>query len=176
MTELDKKYNKVLNMLRNSKPVLEKKDSLTERVIGKLEEGRSKFMLQEVIFEFLFGWVDMVWMRRTMVTLALVIAIFFIYQQSLLLKKINDLSVQRIHNSSLLMTNMNDDFSDKLLIYKITGRKLTDEQISVSQKEIDEMINSLNKLKIKYKDVINLIQNDPQLKNYVESRMNEKQK
>jgi hypothetical protein len=164
-----------LNILRNSKPVLTEAESLTEKVISKLKEGKSKFTLPEMIFEYLFGWVYIVWVRRTMVTAALVIAVFFIYQQSLILRKINDLSGQRIHNGSLIMTNMNADLADKLLIYKITGRKLNDEKISVSQKEIDEMINSLNKLKTKYKDVINLIENDPQLKSYVESRMNEKQ-
>lgn len=176
MAEIDKKYDKVLKMLRDSKPVLTEAESLTEKVISKLEEGKSKLTLPEMIFEYLFGWVYIVWVRRTMVTAALVIAIFFIYQQSLILRKINELSSQRIQNSSLLMTDLNDDFADKLKIYKIKGGKLTDEKISVSEKEIDEMINSLNRLKIKYKDVINLIENDPQLKKYVESRMNEKQK
>jgi hypothetical protein len=175
MADMDKKYNKVLNILRNPKPGLKDNEAVTERVMKKLEEQKPEVTLPELISEYLFGWVFIVWIRRSMVTASLIIAVFFIYQQSLILRKINDLSVQRIQNSSLLMTSMNDVFADKLRMYKITGRKLTDEKISVSQKEVDEMINSLNKLKIKYKDVINLIENDPQLKKYMESKINEKQ-
>ena len=35
------------------------------------------------------------------------------------------------------------------------------------------MMKSINKLQIKYKDIINLIEDDPELKKYVESRMKE---
>jgi hypothetical protein len=176
MTDMDKKYDKVLKILRNSKPILTEVDSITEKVMSRLEEEKFKFTFPELIIQYLFGWVYIVWVRRTMVTAALALALFFIYQQSLIIREINDLSGKRIQNSSLLMTKMNDDFADKLMIYKVTGRVPADEKNSVSQKEIDEMIHSLNKLKIKYKDVINLIENDPQLKKYVESRMKEKQK
>jgi hypothetical protein len=35
------------------------------------------------------------------------------------------------------------------------------------------MINTLNKLQVKYKDLLYHIENDPQLKKYVETRLNE---
>lgn len=176
MADGDKKYEKVLNLLRQSKPVLTDIESVAEKVIRQLQEEEAKISLPELIIEFLFGWVYIGWVRRSMITAVLVVALLFGYQQALILRRINDLSGQRIQNGTLLMTNLNDDFANKLLIYRITGRKLSDEKISVSQKEIDEMINSLNKLQIKYKDVINLIENDPQLKKYVEDKMNENRK
>lgn len=176
MADGDKKYEKVLNLLRQSKPVLTDIESVAEKVIRQLQEEEAKISLPELIIEFLFGWVYIGWVRRSMITAVLVVALLFGYQQALILRRINDLSGQRIQNGTLLMTNLNDDFANKLLIYRITGRKLSDGKITVSEKEIDEMINSLNKLQIKYKDVINLIENDPQLKKYVEDKMNENRK
>ena len=172
MTDGDKKYEKVLNILRQSKPILTDVESVAEKIIRHLQEEEAKISLPELIIEFLFGWVYIGWVRRSMITAVIVVALMFGYQQVLILRRINDLSGQRIQNGTLLMTNLNDDLANKLLIYRFKGRKLSDEKISVSQKEIDEMINSLNKLQIKYKDVINFIENDPQLKKYVEDRMN----
>jgi hypothetical protein len=176
MTADEKNYEKVLNVLRNSKPALKDVEAVTEKIMKQLQEEKSKVTLAELIFEYMFGWVYIGWVRRSMVTASLVLAFLFVYQQSLIISRINDLSGQRIRNGTLFMTNLRDDLADKLLIYRITGRKLSDEKISISQKEIDEMINSLNKLQVKYKDVINLIENDPQLKKYVESRMNKNRK
>ena len=68
---------------------------------------------------------------------------------------------------------MTDDLTNKMLIYRITGRKLSDGKVKVSEKEIDEMIRSLNKLQVKYKDIINLIEDDPQLKK-IRRRQNER--
>ena len=176
MAAEEKKYERVLNILRQSKPVLTDVESVAEKVIRQLKEEESKISLPELIIEYLFGWVYIGWVRRSMMTAVLVVALLFGYQQALILRRINDLSGQRIQNGSLLMTNLNENLANKLLIYRIKGRKLSDEKISVSQKEIDELIYSLNKLQIKYKDVINLIENDPQLKKYVEDRMKENRK
>jgi FKBP-type peptidyl-prolyl cis-trans isomerase (trigger factor) len=60
-----------------------------------------------------------------------------------------------------------------MLIYKVTGRKLSDNELSVTKEEIDEMIKSVSRLQVKYKEIIDLIENDPELKKYVENRMNE---
>ena len=50
MADRDKKYDKVLKILRNSKPVFTEMESVTEKVIGKLEEEKSKFTFPELIF------------------------------------------------------------------------------------------------------------------------------
>jgi hypothetical protein len=167
-----KKYEKVLNLLRQSKPVLTDVESVAEKVIRQLQEEESKVSLPELIIEYLFGWVYIGWVRRSMITAVLVVALLFGYQQALILRRINDLSGQRIQNGTQLMTGLRDDLTNKILIYRMTGKKLSDGKLSVSEKEIDEMIRSINKLKVKYKDIINLIEDDPQLKKYVEDRMN----
>jgi hypothetical protein len=172
----DNKYEKVLNLLRNSKPVFTDAEAVTEKVMRQIKEEKPKFSLTELIVEFLFGWVYIGWVRKSMILASLVIVVFFGYQQALIIKRINDLSGQRIQTGNLFKTKMTDDLTNKMLIYRITGKKLSDGKVKVSEKEIDEMIRSLNKLQVKYKDIINLIEDDPQLKKYVEDKIKENKK
>ena len=176
MTTEEKKYEKVLNMLKQSKPVLTEVDGITEKVMRHLQEEKSRFSVTELIIEYLFGWTYIGWVRRSMIAAVLVIAILFSYQQALILKRINDMSGQRIQSSGLITTNLRDDLTSKILEYRNSGWKLPETKTTVSQKEIDEFIKSLNKLQIKYNDLFSLIENDPQLKKYVENRMNELKK
>ena len=176
MTDEDKKYEQVMKMLRNSKPILTGSDIVTEKIMRQLYEEKSKTSVPELIFGYLFGWAYIGWVRRSMIVAVLVIVILFGYQQALILRRINDLSGQRIQNSSFVMTNLRDDLVNKMMEYRIEGWDLSNGRTSVSEKEINELINSLNKLQVKYKDLFYLIENDPQLKKYVETRMNDSNK
>jgi hypothetical protein len=172
----DNKYNEVLNLLRKSKPELKDMDSITERVMSIIQEEKSKVKFEELLFDFLFGWVYIGWVRRSMITAVFALAFLFIYQNMLIIRQVKVLSGQKIESGSAVMTNLRGELIDRLRIFKLTGKKISDENINVSEKEIDEMIISLNKLQIKYNDVINLIEKDPELKKYVESRMLEYRK
>ena len=167
----DTKYDKVLNLLRNAKPVLTGAGSETEKVMRQLHEEKSQITLAGLLLDYLFGWVYIGWVRKTMVTAVLALAILFIYQQSLIIKQVKDLSGQRIQDGSVVVTNLKEELTDQLRIFKLTGKKIPDEKINVSEKEIDDMIRSINKLQVKYKDVINLIEKDSELRKYVESKM-----
>ena len=172
----DNKYDRVLNLIRNSKPVMADPESVTEKVMRQLQEEKSQITVAELVLDFLFGWVYVGWVRRTMVTVAFALSFLFIYQQYLIIRQERDLSGQRIQDGSIMMTNLRDELVDQLRIFELTGKKFSDKKINVSEKEIDDMIESLNRLQIKYKDVINLIEKDPELKKYVESKMLEYKK
>jgi uncharacterized protein YecE (DUF72 family) len=172
----NRKYERVLNLLRKSKPVMEDAEAVTDRIMRQLQEEKSKISLTELIVEFMFGWVYIGWVRRAMVAATLVIVVTFGYQQALILKRIDELSGQRIQDGPIVMTNLKDDLTDKMLRFRLRGRKLPNEKMSVPQKDIDEMIKSINNLQVKYKDIFFLIENDPQLKKYVEDKINENKK
>jgi hypothetical protein len=124
MTIENKKYEQILNVLKKSKPVFRDAEAISEKIIKQLSEERSKISPAELIIEYLFGWTYIGWVRRSMIAAVVAIICLFGYQQALILKRINDLSGQRIQNSSLIMTGMTDDLADKMLLYRITGKKL----------------------------------------------------
>jgi hypothetical protein len=169
----DTNYEKVLKLLKEAKPELRDIEIVTEKVMRQLKEEKSRIDPFEMIIEFLFGWIYIGWVRKSLVAAVISIILLFGYQQVLILKKVNELSGQRIQDGNLFMTSAKNDILDKIRVFRFSGRKLENNKDPVSRKEIDEMIKSINMLQIKYKDVINLIEDDPELKKYVESRMKE---
>jgi hypothetical protein len=173
MSDENKKYEKVLDLLKRSKPVFTDPEAITEKIMRQLQQEKSKVSLPELIIEYLFGWVYVGWIRRSLVATALMVVVFFGYQQTIIMKRINDLTEQRIPNGELIQTDQTDNIENRLLIYRLTGRKFSDGKITVSDKEINDLIRSVNKLQVKYRDILDLIDNDPQLKKYVEEKINE---
>lgn len=169
----DKRYEEVVNILKSSRPVLADPEVMAEQVIRRIQNEKSRISLPELIFNYLFGWVYIGWVRRSLIVATLAIIVIFSFQQAIILKRIDDLSGQRIQNGTTLMTGMKEDYTGKLQMFKFSGGKLSDPKSKISEKEIDEMINSIYRLQVKYKDIINLIEDDPGLKKYVEDRMNE---
>jgi hypothetical protein len=173
MSDDNIKYEKVLDLLRKSKPVFTEAEEIATKVMRQIQQEKSRISLPELIIEFLFGWVYIGWIRRSLVTAALIIVIFFGYQQALILKRLNDLSEQRIPNSGVVLTDLTDNLTERMLFYRLGGKRPSDGKINVSEKDIDDMIRSLNKLQNKYKNLLHLIENDPELKKYFDERINE---
>jgi hypothetical protein len=167
------KYNKLMNLLKNSTPVFNDSEAISERAIKQIQAEKADLKLSELIIEFFFGWIYIGWIRRSLIAAAVVIIVFFGYEQTTILKRINELSGQKIRNEVFTKTNLNNESYNTKLFYSLTGKKLPDTSISVSEKEIKQIIRSLNKLQLKYHDLFYLIQNDPKLKNYIETKMNE---
>ena len=173
MTTENRKYDRLLNVLRNSKPVFNDAEAISERVIRHIQAEKSDVKFTELIKDFFFGWVYIGWMRRSLVAAAILLIVFFGYQQAAILKRINELSQQKIPDEIFTETNFSDELNKRNMLYSITGKKYPDTKITVSEKDIDNMIKSFNKLQLKYHDLLYLIEKDPQLKKYVEERMNE---
>jgi hypothetical protein len=167
------KYEKVLNLIKNSNPELEENESITEDVMRQIRKEKSRVKLSELMIEFLFGWVYIGWVRKSMITATVLIIVFFAYQQVYILHRINELSDNKVPGISQILTTGKDDFVNRILVYKLRGASRPGDKLPVSEKEIDEMINSMNSLKIKYKNVFDLIEKDPQLKKYVEEKISE---
>ncbi len=176
MVKENKKYDRVVDILRKSKPVFNEAEEVSERVIKQVQQENFGIGFSDLILEFLFGWVYIGWIRRSMVAAALVVIIIFGYQQTIIIKRINELSGKKIYNEAIPISNPQDDLSDYLMQHRNDFKRLSDKRITVSEKEIDKLIKSVNKLQVKYKDIIILIENDPQLKKYVNDKMKEKSK
>ncbi len=43
----------------------------------------------------------------------------------------------------------------------------------MSEKQLEELLNSYDELLVKYKDLIRIIEEDPALKQYIENKLNE---
>jgi hypothetical protein len=166
------KYDDLVELLKKSAPVLNNADTVKENIMREIRRDKAGNRIRSTIEEFLFGWIYVGWMRRSLVTAAAVVILVFGYQQLLIIRKINNLADHRIENSSAVMTSISDDINSRLMYYRITGKNPSNDKINVSEKEINKLIIEINKLKLKYEDLLYMIENDPQLKEYFETRLN----
>lgn len=167
------KYGRVIMFLKKTKPEMGDADIFSEKVLQKIQEKGDKPEVGYLIYEFLFGWVYIGWVRKSLIMASIVLIVFFGYQQTVIMKRINNLSEQTYSNGKTTMTNYTDQFTLKLRMYKMFGNKIGGDGITDSEKDIDNLIESLNELKVKYKDLFDKIENDPELKKYIEEKLRE---
>jgi len=165
------KYNKVLKILRNSRPSLASTDDIEREVINKIARAHQKRLNLSEIIDFLFGWVYIGWVRRSLITASVILVFVFIYQQGVILKRIDIISRQTVVTDKGILTTPTDEIEKLLLVYKNSGRRFPSKTITISEKEMKDLLESVKELQIKYKDLENLIESDPELKKMIEKKL-----
>jgi len=63
---------------------------------------------------------------------------------------------------------------EKLLVtYKNSGRRFPSKTITISEREMKELLESVKELQLKYKDLEDIIEGDPDIKRLIEKKLNE---
>jgi signal recognition particle subunit SEC65 len=170
----NEKYDKVLDLLRKSKPQLDSSVEI-EREVGRRiqKSGHLNINLSEVA-EFLFGWVYIVWVRRSLITASIVLVMIFIYQQGIILNRIDSLSKQTIVTGRENVLSPANEIEKLLTTYKNSGRIFPSKTITITESQMKELLESVKELQIKYKDLENVIDSDPELKKLIDSKLLER--
>jgi hypothetical protein len=164
-------YDKVLNLLRKSKPILDSTESIEREVINKVTKiNHSGIKFSEVI-DFLFSWVYIGWARRSFIAASIVLVLVFVYQQGVILKRIDILSKQTIVPVKENVTTASDEIEKLLVTYKNSGKRFPPKTITISEKEMKELLESINELQSKYKEIETIIEADPELKQLIEKKL-----
>jgi uncharacterized Fe-S cluster-containing protein len=173
MTEIMEceKYNKILKVLRESKPVLDSTEDIEKEVIKRISKVRQPIFNFSEAIDSLFGWVYIGWVRRTLITASVLLVMVFIYQQGVMFKQINFLSRQIIDNGGEMQITTEQQVEKLLMTYKKSGRGFSSRNITLSEKQIKELLDSVNDVKTKYKDLMDIIQKDPELKKLYEDKL-----
>jgi len=171
-----KKYDRVLNILRKSKPELTGLDNIEEAVLNGIQQSGNKKQEGFNLFDYLFGWVYIGWMRNALVTVSVFFIALFVYQQSLILKRISLLENQTVVTGGQFVSNPSIDVDYKLLQNKLLLRKLNTGQVTITKSQLEKFMDSYDNLEQKYEDLIRIIDDDPELKQLLEKKLNEKNK
>jgi hypothetical protein len=174
MKTRDENYNKVINLLRNSGVKLDSTEEIEAGVIKRISATRHPAFNIDNVVNFLFGWVYIGWVRRSLIAASLILIMVFVYQQGVILRQINYLSRRTIVTEGTGSSISSGAFEKQLLMFKLTGRRLPAGNINITQKQLDQLLESVNELQDKYRNLINLIDSDPELKKYIENKLNEK--
>ncbi len=169
------KYDRVVDLLRKSKPVLQSPDVIKDKVVDRIISIRGKKEPSPGVLDFLFGWVYIGWVRKCLIAASAAMVLVFIYQQGVILKRINNLNRQAVFIDDQIITG-NSNNTDAAFLYRLAGRNIPAWNIDISERQMKQMIRSYNELEEKYRDLVNLIEGDPALKKYVEEQLSENNK
>jgi len=165
----NEKYKKVVDLLQKSIPTLDSTADIEREVIRRVASERSLQAILMDILDFLFGWVYIGWIRRSLIAASLALVFIFIYQQAAILRKIDFLSRQTIMIN--YKNQAPDDFEKLLTEYRNSGRRFSSKSFTFSEKQLRELFDSVNEMQIKFKDLENLINEDPELKKLIEKKL-----
>ncbi len=165
------KYNKVLNILRNSTPLLDSTEDIEREVINKIARAhQSRLNFSEAV-DFLFGWVYIGWVRRSLITASIGLVLVFVFQQGIILKRIDMLTRQTIVIDKENLLTPETELEKLLTEYKYLGRRFPSKTVTITESEMQKLLESVNELKIKYRDLENIIEGDPELKKLIEKKL-----
>jgi len=173
MEKSDEKLDRVINLLRNTKPLLGSTVDIEREVINEISKKHQNRLVISDIIDFLFGWAYIGWVRRSLITASVLLVVFFVWQQGIIIKQINYLSSQPVIVESEARSYLTDFSGNKMMLFKLFGNKLPAQNVTISKKQMDTLLESVNDLQTKYKDLIDLIEEDPELKKYIENKLTE---
>jgi len=173
MKKEDLKYEQLIDILKKSKPEFKDEEVINDRILRQIQLNKQKPEFKDMLIEFFFGWVYVGWVRKSMVTAALLVISIFIYQQSLILKRLEQLPKQEMPATEFNMSSLKSEVETRILQYQLSNKDISEKQRLLTEKEIDNFIKSLKKIKHKNKELLELVENDPLLKEYLEMKMKE---
>lgn len=173
MEKGSEKYDKVIGLLRKADPVLASGEEIEREVIKNISGNiRSEIDISDAV-DFLFGWIYIGWVRRSLITASVFLIALFVWQQSIIIKQIAYLHSQPIIADSEYRSYQTDLQEDKLKMIRLYGSRLPLQSVVISKKQMDNLLESVNDLETRYRDLFDLISKDPELKELFEKKLTE---
>ena len=101
---------------------------------------------------------------------SILLVLVFVFQQGIILKRIGMLSKQTVINDKESVSTPTDEIEKLLMVYKNSGRRFPSKTITISEKQMKELLEKVDELKNKYKELENIIEGDPELKKLIEKK------
>jgi hypothetical protein len=168
------KYERIINILKTSGPVMTGSEAIEQNVMERIRDKR-KDSENLNILDRLFGWVYIGWVRNGLVTASVLIIAFFAVQQSTILKRINNLERQEVSTGSSFVKGVPDDFESAFMLDTRSG-KISLKAGKFSDRQLKQLEKSINDLQTSYSNLIKLIEDNPELRQYLENKLSEKDK
>ena len=165
------KYRAVIELLKRSVPEPEGMEAMTERILRKAVKPAAVPSFTDRLADVLFGWAYVGWVRRSLVAVSFAVMAFFIFQQYVIIKKINSIDRQIVYTDGRF--SQQPSGSVNALLMKGSALGSNSAKASLSKKQLEEAIKSLNEIEKKYSDILKIIESDPVLKEYIRKNLDD---
>jgi hypothetical protein len=174
METIDEKYRKTIEILKKSGPVTDSQEDIARDVINRISSLPVQDKEPFSIFNFLFGWTEIVWIRRSLIMASFMLVAIFIYQQSVIVKQLNMLSTRIGVNTEYPVSNITSGFTGRLRLMKFSGSGVHSNNSAITDEQLEMLIESVDKLQKDYDDLSKIIMESPELKEMLEMKLREK--
>jgi hypothetical protein len=176
MTAENDRYKKMVEILRKSRPEMVQPEELEREVIRRIElKNQRSFRVSDLI-DSLFGWVYIGWVRRSLVGAAVIMIALFVYQQAFIFRQVKNISKLVVISGIGRPETSSSDIEKRLTLYRMSTRLSPGEDIKISARQMERFLDSYNDLQVKYKDLLRIIEENPELKNYFEKKLEQEKK
>jgi hypothetical protein len=167
MNPEEKKYEEIISLLKKSSPELNDKERMTDQILDTIEFNRLKIKPTETFFDYLFWWVNIGWVRRSLVIASILLLMIFGYQQTVILKRLNDLNRQPVITGSQMVSfsslKFRNDYS-----FVVNTEVLNSKNLIITDRKVKKLMKSYKEITEKYKELQKIIEDDPELMKYLE--------
>lgn len=172
MEQVNGKYEKVMEILKRAKPVLGSTADIEEKVLYSISESNKSIMNLSDLINFLFGWTYITWVRRSLIAASVCVVTVFVFQQSIMMKQINNLSRQ-IESYERDASGVPGQYRDRRAVLRFPEKRFSLFRKTNSDKQLEELFRTIDQLKMEYKELDKLIKEDPELKKLIEQKLSE---
>ncbi len=162
MKTTDEKYNRIIKVLRDSRPEVSDLNDIEDEVMKRIS-GKPEVV--SGFFDFFFGWIYVGWVRRSLVAASFALLGFFLWQQNNILNQIDDLN-EKVGNNKITTYNPSDAIEKRLILFRLSQERSGN--MIVREEDLTRLLDSLNDLNIRYRDLLEMIDEYPGLKKIVE--------
>lgn len=173
MKQGSEKYLKTLDLLRKSKPVPDSAEEIEREIVRQISSPAGQETRSFSFFDLLFGWTNIVWIRRSLIAVSVMLVTLFVYQQSMIVRQLNWLTSQVISDQVKSVNYSRSGMSDRFKLLKFSGSRINYQNRALSETEINELIQSFDDLQNDYDNLRRIIEDDPELKDLLEKKLDE---
>jgi len=154
MTNEDK-YLEAIKALKSNRPILSNKEKLTDTIMRRIKESSDKLPFHEKLVIFLFGWVNIYWLRGTMAVAAVLFTGFFIIQQLIFADRLGNLEKQLARTVNTINDHEPElGINQKILLNIVEKDPRMKDSITVSTSDLEDLLNDYLELQNNY-EIIN---------------------
>jgi hypothetical protein len=167
------KYKKVIELLKSSTPDLGSTYLIGQKVLDRILGGQRSESSSQGLLNVIFGWTSVSWVRRSLIAASVFLVLLFIIQQSLIIREITSLN-SRIGETVSGGFSGNASYVDRqVFMYNMASKKLPFTRNDLSDKKINDLLKSIDRLENDYHELKGVIESDPELKKLIEKRLSE---
>ena len=168
--EDEEKYRRAVDLLKEAGRIHDV-SQVEREVMTKLYDLENRKSPAVVIYGFLFGWTEIMWVRRSLILASFVLILMFVYQQSVIVRQLNTLSSHIVFDNLRPSSAIQTERLTRLRLIKSSAGRMDEDLLTDEQ--IQQMINSYDKLRTEYESLLKIIEADPELKRIFNERLSD---